>query len=96
MKAFNKWVNALTGRGFLLFQLGLALILAAGGSCCILLIEDASSGINAIGLMAAVIVCMGIPLLLQKAMERRMKRLNYLMAGALGIVLLVDLLTILL
>lgn len=88
MPRLNDKLQKMSERSFLIFQIVLALLLAAIGSFCILFVgnDSDSESLNTLGLAAAVIVCAGIPSLLRKWIDRPMEKLNQILVAAVVII----------
>ena len=71
MTKLNERIANVPERIFILAQLALGLLLAAGGGYCILRFGNDGEHFNSLGLAAALVLCGGLPTLIRSRIERR-------------------------
>lgn len=70
MTKLNERIANVPERIFILAQLALGLLLAAGGGYCILRFGNGGEHFNSLGLAAALVLCGGLPTLIRSRIER--------------------------
>ena len=70
MTKLNERIANVPERIFILAQLALGLLLAAGGGYCILRFGNDGEHFNSLGLAAALVLCGGLPTLIRSRIER--------------------------
>ena len=71
MTKLNERIANVPERIFILAQLALGLLLAAGGGYCILRFGNDGEHFNSLGLAAALVLCGGLPTLIRSRIVRR-------------------------
>mgnify|MGYP000022045904 CR=1 FL=1 len=71
MTKLNERIANVPERIFILAQLALGLLLAAGGGYCILRFGNDGEHFNSLGLAAALVLCGGLPTLIRRPQNRR-------------------------
>lgn len=88
MREINAKLNAMKKNHFLILQIVIAVVLASLGSACILFLNNnAEDALNTMGLAGALILCGGVPMLLNREIERPMKRLNLFIVVTIVVIL---------
>lgn len=87
MTKLNERIANVPERIFILVQLALGLLLAAGGGYCILRFGNDGEHFNSLGLAAALVLCGGLPTLIRSRIERPTPWLRGAIIGGLVVAL---------
>lgn len=88
MSKLNEKVNEMSERSFKLLQFVVAIVLAAAGGICILFLDNRETdSFNTVGVTSALIICGGVPMLLEHMIERPMRHLNRYLVALLALIL---------